>query len=208
MNSKTTFISYSRVDTDFVINLAKDLRLAGANIWLDQIDIGVGERWDNSVQKALINCNSLLIIYSPDSVASENVLDEVYYVLGEKRKVIPVLYKKCEIPFRLKRLQYIDFTQDYSQGIQKLLTLMTSETEEPFDKSLINISSKRKTSANLEENKKHIKTKKNVAEDINLNIKGNVTIGDKDANDQKYDQKNVIKKGKIKSDGDFNLGDS
>jgi len=208
MKSKTTFISYSRVDTDFVINLTKDLRLAGANIWLDQIDIGVGERWDNSVQNALLNCSSLLVIYSPDSVASENVLDEVYYILGEKRKVIPILYKKCEIPFRLKRLQYIDFTQDYSQGIQKLLALMSSETEELFDKSLINISSKKKTKTNLEENKKDKKTKKNVAEDINLNIRGNVSIGDKGGSNQKFDQKNVIKKGKIKSEGDFTLGDS
>lgn len=204
MKSQTTFISYSRIDTDFVIDLVKDLRLAGINIWLDQKDIDIGDRWDNSVQNALLNCERLIFICSPNSVSSENVLDEVYYALGEKRKIIPILYKKCDVPFRLKRLQYIDFTQDYSQGIQKLLTLLAKELKVSIDTTLINISSKKKSK---EENKLKT-TKKNVAEDINLDIKGNIYIGDKETSKKEYDQKNVIKKAKIKSEGDFNLGDS
>lgn len=206
MNSKTTFISYSRVDTDFVVKLAKELRKEGVDLWLDQIDIGPGDRWDKAVQKALKECHSLLIIYSPDSVASENVLDEVYYVLGEKRKVIPVLYKNCDIPFRLKRLQYIDFTENYGQGMKKLVPLMTNGINEPIE--LLTPKNKSKLKAEPEKSNANIPTKKNIAEDIDIEIKGNVSIGDKATNDQKYDQKNVIKKGKIKSDGNFTLGDS
>lgn len=208
MKSETTFISYSRIDTDFVVKLAQDLRKAGVNIWLDQIDIGVGDRWDNSVQKALKNCKSLLLIYSPDSVASENVLDEVYYVLGENRKVIPVLYKKCEIPFRLKRLQYIDFTENYSQGMQKLVPLMITGTNAPIELSKIKSGSKKKSISPSTESKISMPSKKNIAEDIDIEIKGNVSIGDKKTDNQKYDHKNVVKKGKIKSGGDFTLGDS
>ena len=48
---------------------------------------------------------------------------------------------------------------------------------------------------------------KNVLEDVDIDVKGNIYIGDKSGNEQSYDLKNLIKKGKIKGGGDFNLGD-
>ena len=117
----TTFFSYSRVDSEFVLRLAKDLRAAGANVWLDQLDIGGGQRWDNAVQEALRRCPSQIVVLSPDSVSSDNVMDEVSYALEEHKKVIPVLYRECEIPFRLRMVQYIDFRADHQLGLSDLL---------------------------------------------------------------------------------------
>ena len=37
--SPTIFFSYSRENSETVLELAKELRGAGANIWLDQLDI-------------------------------------------------------------------------------------------------------------------------------------------------------------------------
>jgi hypothetical protein len=208
MKSETTFISYSRADSDFVIKLAQDLRQAGVSVWLDQIDISPGERWDKSVQNALKNCSSLLVVYSPNSVASDNVMDEVYYVLGEKRKVIPILYRACEVPFRLQRLQYIDFTENHALGMKKLVPLMVNGINVPI------LAPTSKTSSNKESNpettvtKNNNLSKKNVAEDVDIEVEGNITIGDKRDDGKQYDQKNVVKKGKLKSKGDFNLGDS
>jgi hypothetical protein len=208
MKSETTFISYSRADSDFVIKLAQDLRQAGVSVWLDQIDISPGERWDKSVQNALKNCSSLLVVYSPNSVASDNVMDEVYYVLGEKRKVIPILYRACEVPFRLQRLQYIDFTENHALGMKKLVPLMVNGINVPI------LTPTSKTSSNKESNPENTVTKnnniskKNVAEDVDIEVEGNITIGDKRDDGKQYDQKNVIKKGKLKSKGDFKLGDS
>ena len=47
------FISYSRSDRYFALDLAKELRSAGYPIWLDQLDIPTGARWDDEVEKAL-----------------------------------------------------------------------------------------------------------------------------------------------------------
>jgi TIR domain len=116
-----TFVSYSRSDSEFALRLAKELRAAGMSIWLDQLDISPGERWDQAVGDALINCSSILVILSPASVSSTNVLDEVSYALDEGKAVIPALYAHCIIPFRLRRLQYIDFRSDYSCGLRSLL---------------------------------------------------------------------------------------
>jgi hypothetical protein len=120
MSDKTIFFSYSRQDSDFALNLAKDLRLAGADIWLDQLDIQPGSHWDQSVEEALKASKVLLVILSKTSVDSKTVMDEVSYALEEDKIVVPVLLEKCEIPFRIRRLQYADFTGDYQAGTRNL----------------------------------------------------------------------------------------
>ena len=120
MDEANLFFSYAREDSDFVLKLAKDLRAKGANLWLDQLDIAPGERWDKAIQEALESCETLLVILTPDSVTSQNVMDEVSFALEEKKQVIPVFHTNCEIPFRLKRLQYIDFSSDYAAGLTQL----------------------------------------------------------------------------------------
>ncbi|RMA64284.1 toll/interleukin-1 receptor domain-containing protein [Ulvibacter antarcticus] len=121
MSSETIFFSYSRDDSEFVLNLAKNLRKAGAGIWLDQLDIEAGTRWDSSIERALNKSNTLLVILSDTSVVSHNVLDEVSFALEENKKVVPVLLEECDIPFRLRRLQYADFTKDHKTGIATLI---------------------------------------------------------------------------------------
>lgn len=115
------FFSYSHADSDFALRLTRDLKAAGIEVWLDQ-DISPGDRWDKTVQDALTKCEHLLVILSPDSVNSANVLDEVAFGLDTKKTVVPVLYRECEIPFRLRRVQWIDFRSDYAHGLEKMLT--------------------------------------------------------------------------------------
>lgn len=122
------FVSYSRGDADFVQQLCKDLRSAGASIWLDTLDIQPGETWDQEVERALRECGRMIVVLSPRSVTSQNVLDEVGYALSRKRPVIPALYRDCEIPFRLDRIQYADFRFDYDKGLQETLQVLGAPT--------------------------------------------------------------------------------
>src|SRR6266581_929596 len=87
------FFSYSREDSDFALRLAADLKAAGANVWLDQLDIVPGQRWDQAVEDALTTCKRMLVILSPASVNSMNVMDEVSFALEERKSVIPVVYQ-------------------------------------------------------------------------------------------------------------------
>jgi hypothetical protein len=118
------FLSYSREDSNFVLRLAGDLKVAGAIVWLDQLEISPGEPWDRAVQDALTRCSRLLVILSPASVKSEHVMDEVSFALEEGKTVIPVIHRDCTIPFRLRRLQHADFRQDYDRGAQSLLKVL------------------------------------------------------------------------------------
>lgn len=135
------FVSYVRSDSQFALKLARDLREAGANLWVDQFDIPVGARWDRAVQAALNACPCLLVILSPSAVASENVMDEVSFALSKDKKIVPVLYKNCDIPFNLTRFQYIDFTADYDTAFPKLfkeLGVDAISTQQPASLSEIN----------------------------------------------------------------------
>lgn len=124
MSSAKTFFSYSRSDESFALRLAQDLRQAGIPVWFDQLDIPAGRRWDTEIQKALGAADSLLVVLSPSSVASENVMDEVSYALDQNKHVIPVLHQPCDVPLRIRRLQYIDFTTNYESGLTHLLQVL------------------------------------------------------------------------------------
>jgi hypothetical protein len=115
------FLSYAREDAEFVLRLAKDLRAGGADVWIDQLDIKAGERWDCAVENALAKCPELLVILSPAAVESANVMDEVSFALDKGKTVLPVKHRNCEIPFRLRRLQYVDLTLNYKAGLGRLL---------------------------------------------------------------------------------------
>jgi hypothetical protein len=53
MAASKIFFSYSRVDSGFALQLAKDIRASGIDIWIDQLDIQAGNHWDAAVEKAL-----------------------------------------------------------------------------------------------------------------------------------------------------------
>jgi len=124
------FFSYARADAEFALKLATDLRAAGTSLWMDQLDIMPGKRWDQAVQEALDVCPCLLVILSLTSVKSNNVMDEVSFALEQNKKVMPVRYGDCDIPFRLRRLEYIDFTHDYDAALTRLVRALDSYSEE------------------------------------------------------------------------------
>lgn len=125
------FVSYSRADTDFVLRLCQDLRAAGASIWLDQLDIHPGEEWDQAIERGLAACGRMLVVLSPTSVTSQNVLDEIGYGLSKKKTIIPVLYKDCEVPYRLSRIEYVDFRTAYDEQLKHLLLAIGDAKENP-----------------------------------------------------------------------------
>lgn len=123
----TTFISYSRINSDFTVRLAKDLRNAGYDIWLDQLDIPTGARWDDEIERALEACTTFLIVLSPGSIQSQNVKDEIGYAIDTGKQILPVVLENCKVPFRLRRFQYVDFTdQPYDESLAKIKFLLSN----------------------------------------------------------------------------------
>ena len=121
------FISYARVDEAFARQLASLLKQHGINAWLDVIELGAGKSWSREIGKALDECVVMLLIMSPDSIASENVEDEWNYYLDKSRVIVPVLHETCNIPYRLHKLQYIDLSaRDFEKSLSQLITCLNS----------------------------------------------------------------------------------
>jgi WD40 repeat protein len=116
------FISYSRTDEKFARRLATDLDRLGASIWIDVDDIPPGVNWSSAIQRGLDECDVLLLIMSPESMASANVADEWQYFRDEGKPIIPVMWKATpSIHFQLRRIQYINFDgQNYDTALGTL----------------------------------------------------------------------------------------
>lgn len=117
------FLSYSRKNEPFARKLAQALSQVGLDVWLDVEDIPAGMKWSSAIQQGLDQANLLIVVISPDSMASTNVEDEWQYYLDNKKPVIPVLFEPAKIHFQLARIQYIDFyAQSFEAAFSQLIT--------------------------------------------------------------------------------------
>ncbi len=124
---RRTFLSYSRINKDFALKLAKELKSAGFLVWLDQLDIPTGARWDNELEKALEECEIFMLILTPAAIGSENVKDEIGYAIDNNKRILPILLENCNVPLRLRRFQYVDFTtMSYDEGVKSAKQLLTN----------------------------------------------------------------------------------
>ncbi|MBN1563393.1 MAG: TIR domain-containing protein, partial [Anaerolineae bacterium] len=116
------FISYSRKDETFARQLATDLDRHGANVWIDVDDIPPGVNWSSAIQQGLDDCDTLVLVISPDAFGSANVTDEWQYFRDEGKPIVPVICRRTPIVhFQLRRIQYIDFAeQDYGIALNQL----------------------------------------------------------------------------------------
>ena len=131
MAKQKIFLSYSRQDgSAFAQRLAVDLKKQGYDVWIDQEDIRAGMEWDTEIEKALESCDCLLFLETEKSVVSVTCLDEVHYALEHDKKVIPLIFIDSKTPFRLNRLQHIDFMKSYDTGLTLLLKELEGKAQE------------------------------------------------------------------------------
>jgi hypothetical protein len=122
-------MSYARVDVDFAKEVTRGLRRLGIDVWMDVYSITAGKSWARQVAEALDRCAAMVVVMSPASMSSENSDDEWNYYLDKKRPVIPVLHETCDIPYRLNKLQYVDFVaQPKDQALTKLCAAIRGAT--------------------------------------------------------------------------------
>lgn len=107
------FISYFSGDREFVKKLEQDLRLRGLHSWRDEREIEVGDSMTDKLQQGLTDSYSFIIVLSPETLSRPWVREELRAAyaqrLGGDFKILPVLYKDCEIPPFLFDYKYADF---------------------------------------------------------------------------------------------------
>ncbi|MCI0489761.1 MAG: toll/interleukin-1 receptor domain-containing protein, partial [Blastocatellia bacterium] len=126
------FISHSSKDKNFVRKLADDLKRSGFKIWLDEIELKVGDSIVQGISDGLSDSDYLILVLSQDSVNSRWVREEWNAALmnelsGSGTIVLPAMIEDVEVPFILKQRVYADFRQDYQTGLKALLAVLEQE---------------------------------------------------------------------------------
>ena len=130
-DTRKYFLSYSRADQDMALRLATDLRSAGIAMWVDQLDIRPSEHWDRAIERAVRDCQGLVVILSPRSVASDNVADEISFAIEHGKSVLPLVIEQCSLPLRITRMQVIDATGNYDRAMKQCLDALGGEKALP-----------------------------------------------------------------------------
>jgi hypothetical protein len=112
--SYDVFLSHSSKDREFASRLATDLAQAGLNVWLDQWNIRPGDSFATAIDLAIKDSRFLLIVMSPDYFQSSWTRQEWQYALSDEInsgdvRLIPLLYRDCDIPSMLRTKQWVDF---------------------------------------------------------------------------------------------------
>lgn len=109
------FLSYAREDKRSAQHLAEALRGESLDVWTDE-SIAVGENWRAQMADALGQADAMVVLLTPQSVASEWVRRDVAYALSSRRfenRLIPVVIGEegapwlDKAPWVLKRLHMV-----------------------------------------------------------------------------------------------------
>ncbi|MEO1329129.1 MAG: TIR domain-containing protein [Pseudomonadota bacterium] len=122
------FISYSRQDSAFVDDIATGLgAYGGYEVLIDREGIGHGEDWRARLGRLILECDSVVFVLSPDSLASEVCRWEVKEATSLGRRIIPVLWRPIDFadaPAGLSAINAVPFTE--SQIIRGLKNLVAA----------------------------------------------------------------------------------
>lgn len=86
------FISYSRLDKEFVGKLREALTNNAQDVWIDWEDIPPSQSWWSEIQKGIARANNFVLVMSPNSLSSPICHMEIEYARQLKKRIIPVLH--------------------------------------------------------------------------------------------------------------------
>jgi adenylate cyclase len=84
------FISYSSKDREKAEQLTELLSSAGLSVWIDRQGIGAATSWSGEITRAISDCKALVVMLSPFSVESKNVVREVSLAFEKNKKILPL----------------------------------------------------------------------------------------------------------------------
>jgi len=129
------FISYSRLDKDFVRRLGDELLAHKREAWVDWKDIPLTAEWQQEIFSNIEAADNFIFIISSDSIASMNCKKEIDHAVANHKRMVPIFYRPVpddEIPDTLGRFQRLDFN-DSSQFETKFETLIKAlDTDLPW----------------------------------------------------------------------------
>lgn len=97
------FLSYSRLDKDYVEKLISKLKDEQIEFWYDGY-IELGADWEGTIENKIDTCDAFVIILTAASQKSKNVKNELLHAKDRGKNILPLLLEG-EVWFSLKSTQ-------------------------------------------------------------------------------------------------------
>ena len=117
------FISHASKDDDFADEIRRWLLRVGYSVWVDHHDIPPGSHWDKVVEDVLRRSKVLILVLTPESVASDYVRVEWKEFLSNNKRIFPVMLRECIPPMLIRHLHRLDF-RDFSDHEKNFRRMM------------------------------------------------------------------------------------
>jgi len=98
------FVSYSHRDKQAVEPLVAQIEHMGRQVWIDRTGITGQAGWAGQIVRAIRECKAVVLMASPNSYASDQVVRELYLAMNHKKPIVPIELMSAELP---DELQYI-----------------------------------------------------------------------------------------------------
>lgn len=109
------FVSYSSRQRPFAEALRHRLGAQARQVWFDRDALRTGDAWREEIRRGVASSDELVLLISPDSLASIVVIEEEVGTAKEMRKAIrPFAILPCDhdqLPQPLRELQYRDVSR-------------------------------------------------------------------------------------------------
>lgn len=133
------FISYSHKDEDWVQNwLLARLEAAGLKVCIDFRDFDLGASALDNMEQAATISNKTLLVMTPNWVASEwsnfeALLTQTQDPAARRRRLIPLMLQKSDLPPRLAMLTYANFTnpEKHEAELQRVVSAIKQGAKVP-----------------------------------------------------------------------------
>jgi len=122
-------------DKAFAIKLESDLNQRDLRPWRDEGEIEVGDSISDKLELALKDSYSFVIILSKEALQRPWVREELRAAFSlrveEQLKILPVLYKDCEMPVILMDYKHADFREgkNYAEQLEFLARSIQNAVE-------------------------------------------------------------------------------
>ncbi|HET6401826.1 MAG TPA: TIR domain-containing protein [Candidatus Kapabacteria bacterium] len=135
------FISYSKQDRPKALDLAAELRAKGFSVWIDQGGIEGAQNWSARIVEGITDCSTMVLLVSPQAVASRNVAREVHLAYEKSKHILPVVIERVKLPanfeYSLAGIQHV-YYNDRPAIFQALELLRsgvpaTEELPDPYE---------------------------------------------------------------------------
>ena len=124
------FMSYSRRELGFVDDLVSKLEGQGYKVWLDYRVLIPGTPWKRQIEKGLKDADTVLLVVSRASIASEYVELEWRHFLETNKRLILLIFEAVDLPKELEKYEWVDFRGSYKAGLKELFSQLKQPIQE------------------------------------------------------------------------------